>query len=121
MQDSEQVHTSAGIYSVLDDKWLKIPEAKQDTVDRAKVKEKYNHYASKIRLALRSDNIKSIQAVYDDIRKMRQHGLSQTGELGVENITFKVLRAKGLIEKLRNHISNIEAKGISLEMNHEDI
>lgn len=121
VQDSEQVHTSAGIYSVLDDKWLKIPEAKQDTVDRAKVKEKYNHYASKIRLALRSDNIKSIQAVYDDIRKMRQHGLSQTGELGVENITFKVLRAKGLIEKLRNHISNIEAKGISLEMNHEDI
>jgi hypothetical protein len=121
VQDNEQPHTSAGIYSVLDDKWLKIPHTKEDTVDRMEVKEKYKHYAAKIRMALRSDNLKSIRAVYDDIKNMRQHGLSQTGELGVENITFKVLRAKGLIEKLRNHISNIEAKGISLETNDENI
>lgn len=121
VQDSKQPHTSAGIYSVLDDRWLKTPQAIYDNVDRSLVKQKYNQFKGKIRLALRSNNLNQVQNVYNDIRKMRQHGLSQSGELGVENITFKVLRAKGLIEKLRNHISKLEAGSLSLERTHENI
>lgn len=121
VQDSEQPHTSAGIYSVLDDRWLKTPQAVQDTLDRHSVNEKYKHLKSKIKLALRSNNIDDVRRVHDDIKKMRQHGLSQHGELGVENITFKVLRAKGLIEKLRNHISKLEAGSLSLETQYENL
>jgi hypothetical protein len=121
VQDSEQPHTSAGIYSILDDRWLKTPQAVHDNLDRQLVGEKYKHFKGKIKLALKSKDINAVQNVYDDIRKMRQHGLSQTGELGVENVAFKVLRAKGLIEKLRNHISKLEAGGLSLEMNDENI
>jgi hypothetical protein len=121
VQDSEQPHTSAGIFSILDNRWIKTPQAVQDNLDRQLVSEKYKHFKGKIKLALKSNDLDAVQNVYDDIRKMRQHGLSQTGELGVENITFKVLRAKGLIEKLRNHISKLEASGLSLEMNNENI
>lgn len=121
VQDSEQPHTSAGIYSVLDDRWLKTPQAVQDTLDRQSVNEKYKHLKAKIKLALRSNNIDDVRRVHDDIKKMRQHGLSQHGELGVENITFKVLRAKGLIEKLRNHISKLEAGSLSLETQYENL
>ena len=121
VQDSEQPHTSAGIYSVLDDRWLKTPQAVQDNLDRSLVSQKYKHFKGKIRTALTSSDLKAVRNVYDDIRKMRQHGLSQSGELGVENVTFKILRAKGLIEKLRNHISKLEAGGLSLEMNNENI
>lgn len=121
VQDNEQPHTSAGIYSILDDRWLKTPQAVHDNLNRQLVGEKYKHFKAKIKLALKSNDLNAVQNVYDDIRKMRQHGLSQTGELGVENITFKVLRAKGLIEKLRNHISKLEASGLSLEMNNENI
>ena len=121
VQGSEQPHTSAGIYSVLDDRWLKTPQAVRDNLNRRSVSEKYKHLKGKIRLAPRSNDINAVRNVYDDIKKMRQHGLSQNGELGVENVTFKVLRAKGLIEKLRNHISKLEAGSLSLETQYEDL
>jgi len=120
VQDAEQVHHSVGVYSVLDDKWLKIPEAVSDTVDRAEVKVKYKQYVGKIRTALRSDNLEAVKQTSDDIKKLRQQGLDRDGELSVENITFKILRAKGLIEQLRNHISKLKADTLSLENNYEN-
>jgi hypothetical protein len=120
VQDAEQVHHSVGVYSVLDDKWLKIPEAVSDTVNRAEVKVKYKQYVGKIRTALRSDNLEAVKQTSDDIKKLRQQGLDRDGELSVENITFKVLRAKGLIEQLRNHISKLKADTLSLENNYEN-
>ena len=120
VQDAEQTHTSAGIYSVLDDKWLKVPDAVEDKVDRAQVKVKYKQYVGKVRTALRSDNLEAVQKTSDDIRNLRQQGLEQEGELGVENITFKVLRAKGYLEQLRNHISKLKAEKLSLENNNEN-
>ena len=120
VQDAEQTHTSVGIYSVLDDKWLKVPDAVEDKVDRAQVKVKYKQYVGKVRTALRSDNLEAVQKTSDDIRNLRQQGLEQEGELGVENITFKVLRAKGYLEQLRNHISKLKAEKLSLENNNEN-
>ena len=120
VQDAEQTHTSVGIYSVLDSKWLKIPDAVEDKVDRAEVKVKYKQYVGKVRTALRSDNLEAVQKTSDDIRNLRQQGLDQEGELGVENITFKVLRAKGYLEQLRNHISKLKAEKLSLENNNEN-
>jgi len=120
VQDAEQTHTSVGIYSVLDDKWLKVPSAVEDKVDRAQVKVKYKQYVGKVRTALRSDNLEAVQKTSDDIRNLRQQGLDQEGELGVENITFKVLRAKGYLEQLRNHISKLKAEKLSLENNNEN-
>lgn len=120
VQDAEQTHTSVGIYSVLDDNWLKVPDAVEDKVDRAQVKVKYKQYVGKVRTALRSDNLEAVQKTSDDIRNLRQQGLEQEGELGVENITFKVLRAKGYLEQLRNHISKLKAEKLSLENNNEN-
>jgi hypothetical protein len=120
VQDAEQVHHSAGVYSVLDDKWLVVPEPKEDTVDRATVKSKYKQYTGKIRTALRSTNLEAVQKVSDDIKKLRQQGLDREGELGVENVTFKILRAKGYLDRLRNHISILKANQLSLETNNEN-
>jgi hypothetical protein len=120
VQDAEQTHTSVGIYSVLDDKWIKVPDAVEDKVDRAQVKVKYKQYVGKVRTALRSNNLEAVQKTSDDIRNLRQQGLDKEGELGVENITFKVLRAKGYLEQLRNHISKLKAEKLSLENNNEN-
>ena len=120
VQDAAEPHHSAGIFSVLDSKWLKIPDAVEDKVDRAQVKVKYKQYVGKVRTALRSDNLEAVQKTSDDIRNLRQQGLDQEGELGVENITFKVLRAKGYLEQLRNHISKLKAEKLSLENNNEN-
>jgi hypothetical protein len=89
-------------------------------VDRAEVKVKYKQYVGKIRTALRSDNLEAVKQTSDDIKKLRQQGLDRDGELSVENITFKILRAKGFIEQLRNHISKLKADTLSLENNYEN-
>jgi len=120
VQDSKQVHHSVGVYSVLDDKWLKIPERKEDTLDRAAIKVKYKHFLGLVRSALRSDNLQASLEVMESIKRLRQQGLDREGELSVENITFKVLRSKGYIDQLREHISILKANKLSLETNNEN-
>lgn len=120
VQDQAQPHTSAGIYSVLDDRWLKIPETVEDIVDRVEVKQKYKQFQGKIRSALRSDNIEAVKKTSDDIKRLRQQGLERSGELSTENVVFKILRAKGYLEQLRNHISKLKADQLSLEIRYEN-
>jgi hypothetical protein len=120
VQDSAQPHTSAGIYSVLDDNWLKIPETVTDTVNRQDVKQKYKQFLGKIRSALRSNNLDAVKKTSDDIKKLRQLGLERDGELSTENVVFKILRAKGYLEHLRNHISKLKADELSLERQNEN-
>lgn len=120
VQDQAQPHTSAGIYSVLDDRWLKIPENVEDVVDRTEVKQKYKQFRDKVRSALRSDNLEAVKKVSDDIKRLRQQGLERTGELSTENVVFKILRAKGYLEQLRNHISKLKADQLSLERIYEN-
>jgi hypothetical protein len=120
VQDQAQPHTSAGVYSVLDDRWLKVPESVEDTVDRTDVKQKYKQYRGKIRSALRSDNVEAVKKTSDDIKRLRQQGLERAGELSTENVVFKILRAKGYLEQLRNHISKLKADQLSLEKRYEN-
>jgi hypothetical protein len=120
VQDSSEPHTSSGVYSVLDDRWVKVPEKVEATLDRSGIKKKYKHLKSKINTALRSTNVDAVKKVSDDIKKLRKEGLEKQGELGVENIAFKLLRAKGYLERLRNHISNLKAQELSLETQNEN-
>jgi hypothetical protein len=105
---------------VLDDRWLKIPETVEDTVDRQDVKQKYKQFQGKIRNALRSNNLEAVKKTSDDIKKLRQQGLERSGELSTENVVFKILRAKGYLEQLRNHISKLKADELSLETQYEN-
>ena len=65
--------------------------------------------------AIDKGNIKLANAITEKLRKYRQHGLTKHGELGPENITFKLLRNNGILEKLMDFKrENIESQ-LSLE------
>jgi hypothetical protein len=115
VQDSEQTHHSAGIYSVLDDRWLNEPKVERVNVNDSDVQDKVNNYTDKIEQALRSRNVELAQEIKDEIAKIRKSGLDKGGEFSVENLAFKVLRARGLIDKLRQHIYNLEDEQLSLK------
>lgn len=115
VQDSEQVHHSAGIYSVLDNQWLTQPKLERVNVNDDDVKDKVNNYTDRIKQVLQSKNLAQAQAVKDEIAKIRKSGLDQGGEFSIENLAFKVLRARGLIDKLRQHIYNLEDEELSLK------
>ena len=53
------------------------------------------------------------------IRKLRQSGLEQGGEYSVENLAFKLLRARGQIDKLRKYIDKLESAKLSIGEHNE--
>lgn len=115
VQDIQQPHHSAGIYSVLDDSWISKPKLERVSINDDDVQEKVNNYVNKIRLALNTDDIDNARAIKDEIARIRKSGLASGGEFSVENLAFKVLRAKGFIEQLQKHILRLEDKELGLD------
>ncbi len=112
-------HHSAGIYSVLDDQWISKPVKQRVNIDDNDVEMKVRNYLNKIKLALRSKDIEVANQVKDRINSLRKTGLERAGEFSVENIAFKVLRAKGYIDQLRQHIYDLQDMALSLENKNE--
>ncbi len=119
VQDAAQEHVSAGIYSVLDDQWLSEPTWNKPNINDREVRAKARNYSSKINQALKSTNLDQVNKVLDDIKKLRKDGLDRAGEYSVENLAFKLLRAKGKMDRLRKHKSKLESELLSLENQYE--
>lgn len=118
-QDAEQEHHSQGIYSVLNDDWTSRPERVEMDVDQLDVREKYKNYRDRIRAVVGQDDLDQAQAMWDDVKRMRKAGLSQTGEFGAENLAYKMLRNQKWIEKLQTHIRDLEDQKLSIEQRME--
>ena len=114
VQPADQTHHSAGIYSLLDNKWLVEPVHEEPTVAPKDIKSKARNYASKINSAMKSGEIKQCRQVMDDLKRLRKAGLESNGEQSVENLAFKLLRARGQIDKLRKYITKLESAELSL-------
>jgi hypothetical protein len=114
VQDQKQKHYSAGIYSVLHDKWIVQPKREEPQVTHQEIKAKARGYAGRINLALKSKDLNTAKETMADLRRLRQAGLEQAGEFSVENLAFKLLRARGQIGKLRNMIDRLESAKLSL-------
>ena len=114
VQPEDQKHHSLGIFSVLDNKWVSEPTMGTIKIDDGDVEAKVENYLNKIMQALTTDDIDEAKEMYQEIRKLRQSGLEQGGEFSVENVAFKVLRAKGFIQQLQQHINKLQDKALSL-------
>jgi hypothetical protein len=79
------------------------------------VRRKVNNYLGKISSALSTDDLDYIESVQTSIKKLRQTGLDREGEFSVENLAFKVLRANGWIDRLREHKYNVQSEILSVE------
>jgi hypothetical protein len=119
VQPVADAHHSAGIYSVLDDQWLSQPKPIKVTIDDHDVNLKFKNYVNKIKQALKSDDINVANTVKDRLNRLRKTGLERQGEFSVENIAFKVLRNKGYIDQLRQHIYKLEDQALSLGEHNE--
>jgi molecular chaperone GrpE (heat shock protein) len=99
----------------MNDKWISMPKHQAPTVSETEVKNKARNYAGRINQALKSDNLKNAEETMENIRRLRQAGLDDGGEYSVENLAFKLLRARGQIEKLYNHIDKLQGTELSLK------
>jgi hypothetical protein len=117
VQDSKQVHHSAGIFSILDNTWIQKPVRSSPSVSEKEVKNKARNYASYINLALKSSDIDTAEDTLENIYHLRKAGLENSGELCVENLAFKLLRSRGQIDKLKKHIIKLQNAELSIGEN----
>ena len=109
VQDINEPHHSAGVYSLMNNRWLQRPSRGKMNVDYQTVKEKaarimdeiddaYDMYAEKDFLQAKQAG----DAIMERIKRYRKAGLESGGIYSVENLVFKVLRRNDYLEKLNN-------------------
>lgn len=114
VQDVQQPHRSAGIYSLLRDTWVSKPKYEPPTIRDQDVMSKARNYSARINAAMRSNDLNKCKQTMAEIRKLRQAGLEKGGEYSVENLAFKLLRARGKIDKFRRYINKLQSAELSL-------
>ena len=118
VQDLNEPHVSSGVYSILHKNWIVEPKIEKPSIDDRKILEKGEEYAKKIDLLVKSDKFEDTLNKIEDLRKkikeFRQSGLEVGGEYSYENLTFKLLRRNGYIEKLLNLKNTITDKKLSI-------
>jgi hypothetical protein len=114
-EDKDHPHFSSGMYSVLNDEWKVRPTSNiqlNKSIDKEKVRHKTKNFVRFIDEVIRMGDsheegepdklrvLKLIDRLQDKIKNMRQCGLERDGEFSVENLTFKLLRRNGALDRL---------------------
>lgn len=118
VQDVNEPHISSGVYSVLHNKWVVEPKKETPDIDDRMIIQKGEEYAKKIEKLIKSPKNEDLLNKIEDLRKklkeFRQSGLESGGEYSYENLTFKLLRRNGYIEKLLKLKTKITDKKLSI-------
>ncbi len=104
--NAEKPHVT-GIYSLTNDKWIRQPQHQSVQVDKPLIQSKFLAMKKYIEFTIQSGDREAMKAAKDYLDDYRQYGLDNAGELSTENIVYKVLRAKGLIKKLKDSIVSV--------------
>jgi len=99
-QDSNEAHYSTGVYSVLQDKWLKKPSKEKHVVDKVAIEHKAKPLEYEIDAAIKTADYDKLVKIVEKLKAMRTAGLEKGGEYSLENLVFKHLRRNGYLEKL---------------------
>lgn len=114
VEDVNSAVTSNGIYSVIDDVWIKEPQI----IKESSVKIDKNEL---------QDLVDSVQSVLDDgdsddikdcinmLYLMRKDSIAIDGEYGVGNLLFKEIRNRGLLNALKDKYNEMISDELTLE------
>lgn len=118
VQGIDDIHTSSGVYSVYKNEWINKPEKELVSIDKKQIKRKTDHIMNIIDDLQKIGNPNKILDVIDKlkskIKTFRKSGLDSNGEYSIENLSFKVLRNSGYLQKINNIKDNIIDKSLSI-------
>jgi len=124
VEDIDESHTASGLYSVLNDKWITIPQNDKIVIDKDDVKSKaegYFSYIPQLEKMFKDKEyeqvVTTIDQIKEKIRNMRSSGLENGGLYSVENLAFKVLRRSNFVEELNTLKTNSYDAMMSLDEN----
>jgi predicted nucleotidyltransferase len=118
VQDVNEKHSSSGVYSILNNKWVIEPSKQENKIDKNKILNKADYYANIIDKTISNSNSKNVEKtiynLFGKIKKFRKSGLETKGEYSYENLTFKLLRRNGYIKKLLDLKNKVIDKNLSI-------
>jgi len=125
VQDANEPHYAAGVYSISDDKWLVEPSKHTTELNYDAIIDKAQGLSDEID-SIEDDFVhgeyekaeKSAERLREKMKKMRSAGLEADGIYSIENLAFKLLRNSGQIAKLMN-LSN-DSYDSSMSMTQKD-
>jgi predicted kinase len=115
VQDASQPVVSLGEYSILNNKWIRLPTKRRANFDQTATKSKYQKLLSLIELGLKSKSLDTITNVLKTIKRYRQAGLTNGGEFGPENLAYKALRKQDYITRLYQLRDKLHSADLTIE------
>jgi len=117
VQDVNEEHISSGVYSILHNKWIVEPKKDKPNIDDRKILEKGEEFGKRIDRLTQNPKEITIDQLEDlrkKIKEFRQSGLESGGEYSYENLTFKLLRRNGYIQKLLKLKTQLKDRKLSI-------
>jgi hypothetical protein len=115
VQDSAEPVVSLGEYSILHDKWIKVPVRRAAKLDQNAAKAKFDQLKDLINVALKTKHSKKISKALALIKRYRQAGLDKGGEFSPENLAFKAVRSQGAIDALYAMRDKLHSAELTIE------
>ena len=111
---NEKLPKNEAVYSLLHDKWIIEPSKEKKELSDTKLIKKARYYRRLLKRLIEEGNIKKIIDFKNKLKKMRQSGLNREGEFSVENIVYKDLRNRNLLEKLDDRLNYLIDRRFSM-------
>lgn len=113
IQDVKSSTLSKGVYSVLNDEWIKLPE--KIDIPEVDLEPELSEYKKEIKKAIEDNDSDYISKIIDELYLLRRNALMVDGEFGKGNLIFKAIRNDGLLDELKEKRNEIKSKELSLE------
>ena len=128
LEDAGESHISTGVYSLLNNEWEIKPVREEGEIDYEGVTKKsldkmqeIDNIQDKYDSGVYEEAYESAKRLKNKIKKMRKSGLDKSGVFSNENLTFKVLRRNGELERLFGLADQSKDKIMSLDENSLDV
>lgn len=106
-----------GIYSILEDRWVKFPQKSTDEQQDIDITttDYYTEYEGYIEDVLESGTSEDIINIINDLYMIRKESLESNGESGKGNLLFKAIRNAGLLDELKSKYYKVRSDELTLE------
>ena len=105
-----------GIYSLQSNKWLQEPTKYEIDRNHPEVIRKVDELQSQIESLIdsNSDDTEAFKKMKERLKLMRSSAIEKGGESAPENLVFKELRNRGVLDKMNKYLRKIQDKSLSL-------
>lgn len=118
-QNEKEPHHATGVYSIMDNMWIKKPVKGVLDINTKNLQEKTADFINKIDdlsgLINSEEFMDEYKKLKEKIKNYRQSGLDKEGEFSTENLVFKLLRNLGHLDRLFNLKNEYITKNLTIK------